>query len=142
MKQAGVLSAGARVAVEEQLGPGDCEEAGKPRRVPENAKEVGKMWQSKVGKLTKDIEINQVWIDLQALGIQDEEWNEIGRSHGVGLDGPRLVFHHQTGGEAIQQLGRAFIDFPEGLYRGLALVLRVHPGEATNLHRLLIRAAY
>jgi threonine aldolase len=108
MRQAGVLSAAARVAVEEQFGPGDCGQAGKLRRVHENAKEVGKMWQSKGGKLTKDIETNQVWIDLQALGIQDEEWNEIGRSQGVSLDGSRLVFHHQIGDEAIQQLGRAF----------------------------------
>ena len=108
MRQAGVLSAAARVAVEEQFGPGDCGQAGKLRRVHENAKEVGKMWQSKGGKLTKDVETNQVWIDLQTLGIQDEEWNEIGRSHGVSLDGPRLVLHHQIGDEAIQQLGRAF----------------------------------
>jgi threonine aldolase len=108
MRQAGVLSAAARVAVEEQFGPGDCGQAGKLRRVHENAKEVGEMWQSKGGTLTKDIETNQVWIDLQALGIKDEEWNKIGRSQGVSLDGSRLVFHHQIGDEAIQQLGRAF----------------------------------
>jgi threonine aldolase len=108
MRQAGVLSAAARVAVEEQFGPGDCGKAGKLRRVHEKAKEVGEMWQSRGGKLTKDIETNQVWIDLQALGIKDEEWNEIGKSYGVKLDGPRLVFHHQIGSEAIQQLGQAF----------------------------------
>ncbi|KAF2628315.1 putative alanine racemase [Macroventuria anomochaeta] len=108
MRQAGVLSAAARVAVEEQFGSGDCGQAGKLRRVHENAKKVGEMWQSRGGKITKEIETNQVWIDLQALGIEDEEWNEIGRSQGVCLDGPRLVFHHQIGEEAIQQLGRAF----------------------------------
>ena len=108
MRQAGVLSAAARVAVEEQFGSSDFGQAGKLRRVHDNAKKVGEMWQSKGGKLTRDIETNQVWIDLQALGIEDEEWNEIGRNQGISLDGPRLVFHHQIGDEAIKQLGRAF----------------------------------
>lgn len=108
MRQAGVLSAAARVAVEEQFGPGDYGQSGKLRRVHEIAKEVGKMWQSRGGKITKDIETNQVWIDLQALGIKDKEWNEIGRSKGVSLDGPRLVIHHQISDEAIYQLGRTF----------------------------------
>ncbi|KAF2827268.1 threonine aldolase [Ophiobolus disseminans] len=108
MRQAGVLSAAARVAVDEQFGPGGCGQAGKLRRVHENAKKVGELWQSKGGKLTQPAETNQVWVDLEALGIEDEDWNEIGRSHGVRLDGPRIVLHHQIGDEAIQQLGRAF----------------------------------
>lgn len=108
MRQAGVISAAARVAVEEQFGSGDCGQAGKLRQVHENAKKVGEMWQRRGGKFTKEIETNQVWIDLQALGIEDEEWNEIGKSQGVSLDGLRLVFHHQIGEEAIVQLGRVF----------------------------------
>jgi threonine aldolase len=108
MRQAGVLSAAARVAVEEQFGPGDRGKAAKLRRVHEMAKDVGEMWESKGGRVAKDIETNQVWIDLQALGIKSEEWNEIGRRYGVKLDGPRLVLHHQISDEAIQKLGLAF----------------------------------
>jgi threonine aldolase len=108
MRQAGVLSAAARVAVEDQFGPDDNGQSGKLRRVHEKAKEVGQMWQNKGGKLTKDVETNQVWIDLQTLGIKDQEWNEIGRDLDVDLDGPRLVLHHQIGEDAIQRLGRAF----------------------------------
>jgi threonine aldolase len=108
MRQAGVLSAAARVAVQDQFGYGENGQAGKLRQVHENAKKVGEMWQRKGGKLTQDIETNQVWINLQALGIKDEDWNEIGRRHGVRLDGPRLVLHHQIEDKAIQQLGQAF----------------------------------
>jgi threonine aldolase len=108
MRQAGVLSAAARVAVEDQFGPGEHGQAGKLKRVHQIAKDVGKIWQSKGGNLTKDIETNQIWVNLKALGIEDEEWNEIGRDHGVSLDGPRLVIHHQISDEAVQQLERAF----------------------------------
>jgi threonine aldolase len=108
MRQAGVLSAAARVAVEEQFGPGDGGQAGKLRQVHESAKRVGRIWQDKGGKLTKDVETNQVWIDLKTLGVEDEDWNEIGRSQGVSLDGPRIVFHHQIGNEAIRKLEQAF----------------------------------
>ncbi|UPX11235.1 Low-specificity L-threonine aldolase [Ascochyta rabiei] len=108
MRQAGVLSAAARVAVEEQFGPGEHGDAGKLREVHRAAKQVGEMWQSRGGKLTKDIETNQVWIDLRVLGISSEEWNDIGKSQGISLDGPRIVLHHQIAAEAIHRLGRAF----------------------------------
>jgi threonine aldolase len=108
MRQAGVLSAAARVAVEEQFGPGDRGQAIKLCRVHKMAKDVGKMWESRGGKVTKDIETNQVWIDLHTMGIKSEEWNEIGRKHGVKLDGPRLVLHHQISEEGIRKLGLVF----------------------------------
>jgi threonine aldolase len=108
MRQAGVLSSAARVAVEEQFGHGEFGQAGKLRRVHAKAKEVGQMWKCKGGQLDKDVETNQVWINLRALGIDNEEWNEIGRSHGISLDGPRLVLHHQIADDAIQRLGEAF----------------------------------
>jgi threonine aldolase len=108
MRQAGVLSAAARAAVEEQFGPGDRGQAAKLIRVHDMAKEIGKMWERRGGKVTKDIETNQVWIDLHALGIKSDEWNEIGRFHGVKLDGPRLVLHHQISEEAIHKLELVF----------------------------------
>jgi threonine aldolase len=108
MRQAGILSAAARVAFEDQFGPDDNGRSGKLRRVHEKASEVGRMWQSKGGRLTKDIETNQVWIDLHTLGINDQEWNDIGRDFDIKLDGPRLVMHHQIEDDAIERLGRAF----------------------------------
>lgn len=100
MRQAGVLSAAARVAVDENLV--------KLRRAHDLAKSVGKMWKRRGGKVTKDVETNQVWLDLRALGVEREEWNEIGRNCGIALDGPRLVLHHQISEEAIRMLGLAF----------------------------------
>jgi threonine aldolase len=108
MRQAGVLSAATRVAVEDMFGTGDCGQAVELRRVHEMARDVGKMWESRGGRITKPVETNQVWIELHALGIKREEWNKIGRSHGINLDGPRLVLHHQVSEEAIQKLGLAF----------------------------------
>jgi threonine aldolase len=108
MRQAGILSAAARVAFEDQFGPDDNGRSGKLRRVHEKASEVGRMWQSKGGRLTKDIETNQVWIDLHTLGINDQEWNDIGRDFDIKLDGPRLVMHHQIEDDAIERLGCAF----------------------------------
>jgi hypothetical protein len=99
MRQAGVLSDAARVAVEENLV--------KLRRVHDMAKNVGKMWKRRGGNVTKDVETNQVWLDLHALGIKSEEWNEIGINYGVAVDGPRLVLHHQISEEAIRLLGMA-----------------------------------
>lgn len=108
MRQAGVLTAAARVAFEEQFGRGEHGQATKLSRVHEMAKNVSNMWKSKGGRVTKDVETNQVWIDLNTLGITREEWNEIGESHGISLDGPRLVLHHQISEEALQKLEQAF----------------------------------
>jgi threonine aldolase len=108
MRQAGVLTAAARVAVEEQFDSGRYGQAIKLSRVHKIAKNVGRMWESKGGRVTKDVETNQVWIDLDALGIKREEWNEIGKSHGITLDGPRLVLHYQISEEALQKLEQAF----------------------------------
>jgi threonine aldolase len=108
MRQAGVLSAAARVAVEDMFGPGDCGKAVELRRVHAMAKDVGRIWESRGGRVTRPVETNQVWIDLHALGVKREEWNEIGRTNGINLDGPRLVFHHQISDEAIRKLVVAF----------------------------------
>jgi len=108
MRQAGVVTAAARAAVEESFGSGDFAQTGRLRRVHEVTKDVAKMWEIKGGRVTKDVETNLMWVDLRALGIEREEWNEIGKRHGILLDGPRLVFHYQICEEAIEKLGMTF----------------------------------
>jgi threonine aldolase len=111
LRQAGVLAAAAQVAVAEQFGEGGWgSESEKLRLVHRKAKEVGKIWEEKGGRLKKPVETNQVWLDLQHLEVDAEEWNSIGKDRGVLLDGPRLVLHHQINDDAIRRLGLAFDD--------------------------------
>jgi threonine aldolase len=60
------------------------------------------------GNLTKTIETNQVWLGLQQIGIETEEWNKIGEKHGIKLDDPRPVLHHQIGNDAVGRLRKVF----------------------------------
>ncbi|KAG9570692.1 hypothetical protein KCU71_g5710, partial [Aureobasidium melanogenum] len=111
MRQAGVLSAAAQVAVDEQFGDGEWgTNSGNLRVVHELAKRVGMMWEHKGGKLQKPVETNQVWIDLTRLGVSADEWNSIGKQRGLLLDGPRLVLHHQVTEDALSRLDCAFAD--------------------------------
>lgn len=111
LRQAGVLAAAAQVAVEEQFGEGGWgSRSEKLRLVHKKAQEVGKLWEAKGGTLKIPVETNQVWIDLQQLGMDSEEWNKIGKHRGLLLDGPRLVLHHQIKDDAIKQLSLAFDD--------------------------------
>ena len=111
MRQAGVLTAAAQVAVDEQFGDGEWgSRSGKLREVHELAKRVGKMWELKGGKLQKPVETNQVWMNLDRFGVSAEEWDTIGERRGLLLDGPRLVLHHQITEDALSRLDAAFAD--------------------------------
>ncbi|KAK6000567.1 hypothetical protein QM012_003292 [Aureobasidium pullulans] len=111
MRQAGVLSAAAQIAVDEQFGDGEWgTSSGSLRIVHELAKSVGIMWERRGGKLKKPVETNQVWMDLTNLGVTADEWNSIGRRRGLLLDGPRLVLHHQVTEDALIRLDCAFAD--------------------------------
>jgi threonine aldolase len=117
MRQAGVISSAARAAVAEQFGTGASGDGGKLKWVHSKAKEIAKMWEHKGGELTKPVETNQVWLDLHRVGVETEEWNEIGKKHGIKLDGPRLVLHHQIGEDAVARLTKVFDDVLQGPQR-------------------------
>jgi threonine aldolase len=69
------LTAAAQVAVDEQFGEGEWgTKSEKLRAVHTLAKRVGMMWERKGGRLQKPVETNQVWIDLNRLGVAAEEW--------------------------------------------------------------------
>jgi threonine aldolase len=118
MRQAGVLSAAAWAAVEgfefdvSKIGSG-----GELRRVHEAARRIAEIWVEKGGRLLRRTETNIVWVDLKDAGISDDEFKEIGRDYGIGLDGCRIVLHYQISKEGIRRLGLAFDD-----------VLRPEPG--------------
>jgi threonine aldolase len=108
MRQSDPLAAAAKIAVEEQFGTGIWDGQGKLRAVHGISKRVGNMWVEMGGRLLRDVETNQVWVDLRKAGVSVEQWIELGRKHGVQLDGKRIVFHHQVGMEAVRRLGFVF----------------------------------
>jgi len=89
LRQAGVITAAARVAVDETfLG-------GKLVGSHERARQIAEMWTSKGGKLTQGCETNMVWFDLAAAGVDVKKFVEVGVAHGLQFLGGRLVVHYR-----------------------------------------------
>ena len=98
MRQTGVVSAAARVSVEETyLG-------GRLKKSHENAKKVEEVWTSLGGKVTSPVDTNMVCIDLEDAGISDIDFVKLSAKHGLRTLGDRLVVHYQISDEALQRL--------------------------------------
>jgi len=106
-RQAGVISAAARVAVDEAFGKGPRGEGGKLRQSHERARRVAELWQSKGGKLANPTETNMVWLDLEAERCSVEEFGQIAANEGLKASGGRLVVHYQISDDAVDRLSRA-----------------------------------
>ncbi|KAK4545631.1 hypothetical protein LTR36_002584 [Oleoguttula mirabilis] len=100
LRQAGVVTAAARVAVE------DTFLGGKLKACHARARQISDLWISKGGKVTNPVETNMVWFDLDASGISKETFVEEGEKVGLRLMGGRLVVHYQIGDEAVSRLGK------------------------------------
>lgn len=105
-RQAGVISAAARVAVEEGFGKGPHGEGGKLRACHVRAKKVAEMWESRGGKLAKPTETNMVWLDPQQEGVSNVEFVQLCATEGLKAFGGRMVVHYQITDEAVERLGR------------------------------------
>lgn len=90
MRQAGVVTAAARVGVDETfLG-------GKLAATHERAKEVARLWEEKGGCIERSCETNMVWLDLEKARVAPEAFVEAGVKEGVKVRGGRLVVHYRT----------------------------------------------
>jgi threonine aldolase len=108
LRQAGVVAAPARVAVEETfLG-------GKLTQSHENAKKIAKMWQDLGGKMQYPVDTNMVWLNIEAHGIPLDTFIEVGDKYGVRTRGGRLVVHYQIGEEAMSRLEQLFKEVLKG----------------------------
>lgn len=94
-RQLGVLSAAARVAVEEVFGQGPIGLGGKLKATHEKARRVADMWTSRGGKLALPVETNMVWLDLAQAGLGPNDVSEVAAHHGLQLRGGRIVIHHR-----------------------------------------------
>jgi len=99
LRQAGVVTAAARVAVE------DTFLGGKLKASHDRAREIAALWESYGGKLANPVETNMVWFDLEAAGISVEDFVKEGEKAGLNVIGGRLVVHYQIGDEAVRRLG-------------------------------------
>ncbi|KAL4892558.1 pyridoxal phosphate-dependent transferase [Aspergillus ambiguus] len=108
VRQAGVISAAARVAVEETFGPEPNGKGGKLAETHARAKRVAEMWTSRGGKLLHPVETNMVWIDTESSGLGPNDLAEIGEMKGLQLLGGRIVVHYQVSEDSIARLGEVF----------------------------------
>lgn len=108
IRQAGIISAAARVAVEENFGKGPNGEGGRLRETHKKAKLIEKMWLSRGGTVSRPVETNMVLLDLPYSGITVEEAIRVGNEEGVKLMGGRIVVHHQIIDEAMYRLEKVF----------------------------------
>jgi threonine aldolase len=104
LRQAGVITAAARVAVDETFGRGPNGEGGLLGRSHEVARKIAKTWETKGGKLANPTETNMVWLDLDDVGISEEEFVQLGQQHGLRFLCARLVVHYQISDEAVRKL--------------------------------------
>ncbi|KAB8303551.1 hypothetical protein EYC80_004957 [Monilinia laxa] len=105
LRQAGVLTAAARVAVDETFGKGPNGEGGLLRESHKTAKKIATLWEGLGGKLQQPTETNMVWLDLEDAGISAKEFSALGKEKGLKLLAGRLVVHYQIGEEAVAKLG-------------------------------------
>ncbi len=95
LRQSGVVTAAARVAVDETFGKGPTGEGGLLRDTHTLAQEVAKMWTDMGGQLIHPVHTNMVWLDLDGAGCREEKFVELGREAGLKFMGGRLVIHYQ-----------------------------------------------
>jgi threonine aldolase len=108
LRQAGVVAAPARVAVEETFLGGRLTES------HEKAKRIQKIWTDLGGKLDYPVDSNMVWISLEAHNIDLNEFIETAEKYGVRVLGGRFVVHYQISEEAIEALRKLFTEVLTG----------------------------
>ncbi|KAG4441158.1 hypothetical protein IFR05_003379 [Cadophora sp. M221] len=104
LRQSGVVTAAARIAVDETFGKGPNGEGGLLKQSHFMAKKIACIWTGMGGKLSQPTETNMVWFDLDDVGISADEFVELAEKHGLRFLGPRLVVHYQISEEAVQRL--------------------------------------
>jgi threonine aldolase len=103
-RQAGVISAAARVAVDETFGRGPQGIGGKLRESHARARAIEATWVKKGGVLAKPVETNMVWLDIEHEGFSQKDFAQVAAAHGLKAFGGRLVVHYQISDDAVRRL--------------------------------------
>ncbi|KAK3394440.1 pyridoxal phosphate-dependent transferase [Podospora didyma] len=96
LRQSGVVTAPARVAVDETFGKGPTGEGGLLRETHVLTKEIAKIWTDLGGKFIHPVHTNMLWLDLGNAKSSDARIVELGKQDGLKLLGHRLVIHYQV----------------------------------------------
>jgi threonine aldolase len=104
LRQPGVVTAAARIAVDETFGKGPNGEGGLLKQSHITAKKIARIWTDMGGKLDKPTETNMIWFNLEDVGLTGAEFVALGVEHGLRLLGGRLVVHYQISDEAVNRL--------------------------------------
>ncbi|KAK8089082.1 threonine aldolase [Apiospora hydei] len=108
LRQSGVVTAAARVAVDVTFGAGPSGEGGLLKESHVTAKRVEKLWSEMGGKMLYPVHTNMLWLDLESMGCSGDRFTELGAQQGLKLSGNRIITHYQVGEEAIQKLAEVF----------------------------------
>lgn len=108
LRQSGVVTAAARVAVDRTFGRGPHGEGGLLGESHATAKRVEKIWTELGGRLLYPVHTNMLWLDLASLGATTSRFCELGAEQGLKISGHRIITHYQIGEEAIQRLTKIF----------------------------------
>ncbi|KAK3943754.1 Low-specificity L-threonine aldolase [Diplogelasinospora grovesii] len=95
LRQSGVVTAAARVAVDETFGKGPNGEGGLLRETHVLAQQVAKIWTDLGGRLYHPVHTNMVWVDLDDAGCSPDKFEEMGKEEGLKLMMNRIVLHYQ-----------------------------------------------
>jgi len=95
LRQPGVVTAPARVAVDETFGSGPNGQGGLLRETHVLAKEIARMWTDLGGKLFHPVHTNMVWLDLNEANCSSSRIEGLGEEVGLKLFGNRVVVHYQ-----------------------------------------------
>jgi threonine aldolase len=107
LRQAGVVSSPAKVAVE------DTFLGGKLVAGHQKAKELSQFWEGLGGRFAEVVETNMVWIDLEGAGFTSEELISEASSKGIRLSGGRFVIHYQISDDAISRLKEVLLSLSQ-----------------------------
>ena len=111
LRQPGLLTAAARVAVNTTFGTKPDGSDGLLKTTHELAKKVESLWTSKGGRLVHPAQTNMCWLDLEAAGCSSERFIRLGKDVGLAIFGGRLVLHYQAaqnGEEILRRLEHVF----------------------------------
>ncbi|KAK3382367.1 pyridoxal phosphate-dependent transferase [Lasiosphaeria ovina] len=95
LRQPGLITAAARVAVDETFGKGPNGEGGLLKETHVLAKEIAKIWIDLGGKVVYPVHTNMVWLDLDDAQSSYARLTELGQEAGLKIYGNRLVIHYQ-----------------------------------------------
>jgi threonine aldolase len=104
LRQAGVVTAAAKCAVDVNFGHGPSGEGNILYKTHRIAQRIAKFWACLGGEIEHPVNTNMVWLDLKKVGIEPAELREMAKERGLKLTRGRIVAHYQITEEAVVRL--------------------------------------